>query len=156
MPDELSQQLAPIRDLVRGFSVPLLERQGMEADDVIGSIARRFEKEGVRVVILSGDKDFMQLVSDRIVLLDTMRDRLYDEKGVRERFGVGPERVVDILGLTGDTSDNVPGVPGIGDKTARKLVEGIRGNRGDPEPCRIDPRPEDPGESSAICGNRRG
>lgn len=123
MPDELSQQLAPIRDLVRGFSIPLLERQGMEADDVIGSLARRFEKEGVRVVILSGDKDFMQLVSDRIVLLDTMRDRLYDEKGVRERFGVGPDRVVDILGLTGDTSDNVPGVPGIGDKTARKLVE---------------------------------
>ena len=122
MPDELAQQLSPIRDLVKGFSIPIMEREGWEADDVIGSLARRFERQGVGVVIVSGDKDFMQLVSGKIVLLDTMKNRVVDEAAVRERFGVGPDRVVEILGLTGDSSDNVPGVPGVGEKTALKLV----------------------------------
>ncbi len=122
MPDELAEQLPSIRELIRGLSIPIMEKEGWEADDIIGSLARHYERQGVRVVIVSGDKDFMQLVSDRIVLLDTMKNRVVDEAAVRERFGVGPDRVVEIMGLTGDSSDNVPGVPGVGAKTALKLV----------------------------------
>jgi len=123
MPDELAEQLPAIRKVIRGFSIPIMEKEGWEADDVIGSLARRFERQGTGVVIVSGDKDFMQLVSEKIVLLDTMKNRVVDEAAVRERFGVGPDRVVEILGLTGDSSDNVPGVPGVGGKTALKLVQ---------------------------------
>ena len=122
MPDELSVQLPYIKEIVRAFSIPLLEIQGMEADDIIGSIAQRCEREKVRTVIVSGDKDLMQLVTEDVVMVDTMRDKTYDLQGVRERFGVSPEHVVDILGLMGDTSDNIPGVPGIGEKTALSLI----------------------------------
>ncbi|MDD5722744.1 MAG: DNA polymerase I [Syntrophales bacterium] len=122
MPDDLRPQISPIKDIVRGFSIKVIEEQGIEADDIIGTLARRYEAAGMKVVIASGDKDLMQLVSDNVLMVDTMKDISYDIEGVRGRFGVGPGKVVDILGLAGDTSDNVPGVPGVGEKTALKLV----------------------------------
>ena len=122
MPDELRPQIDPIKDIVRGFSIRVIEKQGIEADDIIGTLAKRCEGAGMRVIIASGDKDLMQLVSETVLMVDTMKDISYDIEGVKKRFGVGPERVIDILGLAGDTSDNVPGIPGVGEKTALKLV----------------------------------
>jgi len=123
MPDELRPQIPHIKDIVRGFSMKVIEEQGIEADDVIGTLAKRCEQAGINVVIASGDKDLMQLVSENVLMVDTMKDISYDVEGVRKRFGVEPDRVIDILGLAGDTSDNVPGVPGVGEKTALKLVK---------------------------------
>ncbi len=123
MPDELRPQIPHIKDIVRGFSMIVLEEQGIEADDIIGTLSKKCEREGMKVVIASGDKDLMQLVSDNVLVVDTMKDISYDVDGVKERFGVEPGRVIDILGLAGDKSDNVPGVPGVGEKTALKLVQ---------------------------------
>jgi len=137
MPDELRPQIPHIRDVVRGFSMKVIEEQGVEADDIIGTLAKRYGQAGMNVVIASGDKDLMQLVSDNVLMVDTMKDISYDVEGVRNRFGVGPDRVIDILGLAGDTSDNIPGVPGVGEKTALKLVnqfgslEGVLENAGE-------------------------
>jgi DNA polymerase-1 len=122
-PDSLVAQISYIKDVIRGFSIPILEEQGIEADDIIGTLACRFAGEGRRVVIVSGDKDMMQLISPNIIMIDTMNDRTYDVSAVRQRFGVEPENVPEILGLTGDMSDNIPGVPGIGPKGARRLIE---------------------------------
>lgn len=123
MPDDLRQQLEPIRDLVRAFNIPVVELPGFEADDLIGTLAARWEAEGGKVVVVTGDKDLMQIVTGRTTLLDTMKNVASDIPQVHERFGVGPEQVIDILGLAGDSSDNIPGVPGIGEKTAIKLVQ---------------------------------
>jgi len=123
MPDDLRQQLEPIRDLVRAFNIPVVELPGFEADDLIGTLAARWEANGGKVVVVTGDKDLMQIVSERTTLLDTMKNVASDIPQVHERFGVGPEQVIDILGLAGDSSDNIPGVPGIGEKTAIKLVQ---------------------------------
>ncbi len=123
MPDDLRMQMGPIRDVVRAFNISSLELEGFEADDIIGGLARRFAEQGGRVVVVTGDKDLMQIVSDRITLLDTMKDKQSGIAEVFERFGVGPELVADILGLAGDASDNIPGVPGIGEKTATKLIQ---------------------------------
>jgi DNA polymerase I len=123
MPDELKPQFGVIKDLVRAYRIPLLEIEGIEADDVIGTLARKFTAEGVHVVIVSGDKDLMQLVSERVVMVDTMKDKTYDIAGVEERFGVAPGKVAEVLGLMGDTSDNIPGVPGVGPKTALQLIK---------------------------------
>jgi DNA polymerase-1 len=123
MPDELIPQIPKIKEIVRGFSMPILEEMGMEADDIIGTLVKQYSGENFKTVIVSGDKDLMQLVSEDVLMLDTMKDKTYDIEGVKERFGVGPEKVVEILGLAGDSSDNVPGVPGIGEKTAQKLVK---------------------------------
>jgi len=123
MPDELKPQIDVVKNLVRAYRIPLLEIPGIEADDVIGTLARKFEGEGVQVVIVSGDKDLMQLVSGGVVMVDTMKDKTYDAAGVEERFGVGPDRVAEVLGLMGDASDNIPGVPGVGPKTALKLIK---------------------------------
>jgi len=122
MPDELKPQIGVIKNLVRAYRIPLLEIEGIEADDVIGTLSRKFEAGGVKVVIVSGDKDLMQLVSDGVVMIDTMKDKTYDASGVEERFGVGPDRVAELLGLMGDASDNIPGVPGVGPKTALQLI----------------------------------
>lgn len=122
MPDELMPQIPYIKDIVRGFSIPVIEEEGMEADDIIGTIAEKYAPGDVETIIVSGDKDMMQLVSDKVRMIDTMKDQTYDAEGVREKFGVGPEKVVEILGLAGDASDNIPGVPGIGEKTAQKLI----------------------------------
>jgi DNA polymerase-1 len=122
MPDDLRMQMEPIREVVRAFNIPVLELQGYEADDIIGALAGRFAGQGGNVVVVTGDKDLMQIVTDRVTLLDTMKGKASGIPDVIERFGVGPELVIDILGLAGDSSDNIPGVPGIGEKTAAKLI----------------------------------
>ncbi|MBI4634430.1 MAG: DNA polymerase I [Deltaproteobacteria bacterium] len=122
-PDTLIPQIPYIKDIVRGFSIPILEQQGIEADDIIGTLAKTYADRGIKIVIVSGDKDLMQLITDDIVMVDTMKEKTYDREAVKARFGVGPEKVVDILGLMGDASDNIPGVPGIGPKTAQRLIQ---------------------------------
>ena len=122
MPDNLIAQVPFIKEIVKGFNIKSLELEGFEADDIIATIARAEERRGMDVCIVSGDKDLLQLVSDHTTVIDTMRDKRFDPAGVLEHLGVKPERVVDFLGLVGDTSDNVPGVPGIGKKTAIKLI----------------------------------
>ncbi|MFN0150737.1 MAG: DNA polymerase I [bacterium] len=131
MPDALVAQLPRVRELVAAFAVPILEAPGFEADDIMGTLARDGDRRGIDVLLVSGDKDLCQLVSERVRLLSPGRDggvwNLLDAAGVRERLGVPPERVIDLLALMGDSSDNVPGVPGVGEKTARKLIEEIGG-----------------------------
>lgn len=122
MPDDLRMQMEPIREVVRAFNIATLELQGYEADDIIGTLAGRFADQGGNVVVVTGDKDLMQIVTDKVTLLDTMKGTESGIPQVVERFGVGPDRVIDILGLAGDSSDNIPGVPGIGEKTATKLI----------------------------------
>jgi DNA polymerase-1 len=122
-PDTLIPQIPCIKDIVRGFSIPVLEQQGIEADDIIGTLATRFAARGFKVILVSGDKDLMQLVTDDVIMMDTMKDKIYDVAAVKARFGVEPRRVVEILGLMGDASDNIPGVPGIGPKNALRLIE---------------------------------
>ena len=123
MPDDLSVQVEPLQALVQAMGLPLLVVPGVEADDVIATLARRAEAEGMHVVISTGDKDLAQLVDDAISLVNTMSDTRLDEPGVRERFGVPPERIADYLALVGDTIDNVPGVPKVGPKTAAKWLQ---------------------------------
>jgi DNA polymerase-1 len=123
MPDDLRVQVGPIRELVRAFNIPALELDGYEADDIIGALAARHSAAGGRVVVVTGDKDLMQIVNERVTLLDTMKGKSSGIPEVIERFGVGPELVPDILGLAGDSSDNIPGVPGIGEKTAIRLIQ---------------------------------
>ena len=123
MPDDLIPQVPFIKDVVRGFSVCVMEKQGIEADDLIGALTVQASEKGWRTAIISGDKDLMQLIGDSVTMVDTMKDKTYDAAAVKEKFGVGPEKVVEILGLMGDTSDNIPGVPGIGPKTAKRLIE---------------------------------
>ncbi|MBP7765750.1 MAG: DNA polymerase I [Syntrophaceae bacterium] len=123
MPDDLIPQVPWIKDVIRAFSISILEKQGIEADDLIGTLTVRAVEKGWRTVIVSGDKDLMQLVGDSVTMVDTMKDKTYDAAAVKEKFGVGPDRVAEILGLMGDTSDNIPGVPGIGPKTAMRLIE---------------------------------
>jgi DNA polymerase I len=123
MPDDLRPQIEPIKEMVRAFNIPALELSGFEADDIIATIAVECAEKGLNVVVVTGDKDLMQIVTDRVTLLDTMKEKASGIHEVEERFGVGPDRVIDILGLAGDTSDNIPGVPGIGEKTAMKLIQ---------------------------------
>ena len=123
MPDDLIPQIPFIKDVVRGFSICILEKQGIEADDLIGTLAVQASKKGLRTAIISGDKDLMQMIDEQVTMVDTMKDKTYDVTAVKEKFGVGPDKVVEILGLMGDTSDNIPGVPGIGPKTAQRLIE---------------------------------
>ncbi len=122
-PDDLRSQIPFVHRAVRALGIPLLMVEGVEADDVLATLARRLSEDGRDVTIVTGDKDLCQLVGPRIRLLDTMRDRFTGPGEVRDRFGVAPDRVVDVLCLAGDAVDNVPGVPGIGVKTAAQLVE---------------------------------
>ncbi len=122
MPEELARQTAPLHAMVRAMGLPLLQIAGVEADDVIGTLAKQAADQGMRVLIVSGDKDMAQLVDERITLLDTMKDSSMNARGVEEKFGVPPARIVDYLALTGDSSDNIPGVPGVGPKTAAKWL----------------------------------
>ncbi|MBI5894204.1 MAG: DNA polymerase I [Deltaproteobacteria bacterium] len=123
MPDSLKPQIPHIKDIVKAFNMPCLEMEGYEADDVIGTIAKKAKGMDVKVVIITGDKDMLQLVDDDTIVVDTMKDKTYEIKDVLERFGVAPEKVVEVMGLAGDASDNVPGVYGIGEKTASKLIK---------------------------------
>jgi DNA polymerase I len=123
MPDDLAAQIPYIKKIVEGFRIPALGKEGYEADDLIGTIAKKAEQDGIEVVIVTGDKDLLQLVSDKVTALDTMKDSHKGLREVRERFGVAPERLPDIMGLSGDSIDNIPGVPGIGEKTAVELIK---------------------------------
>jgi DNA polymerase I len=123
MPEDLVQQLEPIKEMVRAFNIPALQLAGFEADDIIGTIARQCEARGMACVVVTGDKDLMQIVTENVTLLDTMKDKTFGIEEVREKFGVDPDRVVDVLALWGDASDNIPGVPGIGEVTAKKLLQ---------------------------------
>ncbi|MDH3997394.1 MAG: DNA polymerase I, partial [Desulfuromonadales bacterium] len=122
MPEDLAPQIPYIKQVVQGFNLPAIEQSGYEADDIIATLARRFSEQGLEVTIVSGDKDLMQVVSDRVVMLDTMKDKTFGPAEVAERFG-GADKVIEVQALAGDSSDNVPGVPGIGEKTARMLIE---------------------------------
>jgi ribonuclease HI len=122
MPEDLALQIPYIKRIVQALNIPALETPGFEADDVIATLARRYAAEGIEVTVVTGDKDLMQIVDNRIGLLDTMKDKRSGPQEVVERFGVPPELVQDVLGLAGDSSDNIPGVPGIGEKTAAELV----------------------------------
>ena len=122
MPDDLRSQVPWIRAALAAYRIPVLEIENYEADDVLGSIAAKASAEGYDVVLVSADKDLMQLVGPHVFLYHTGREKLYDPAVVTADFGVPPEKVTDVLALTGDTSDNVPGVPGIGEKGARQLI----------------------------------
>ncbi|MEW6486473.1 MAG: DNA polymerase I [Thermodesulfobacteriota bacterium] len=122
-PDDLLIQIPYVHRALAALGIPVLTVPGVEADDVLGTLARRLADAGKEVTLVTGDKDFCQLVGPRIRLLDTMRDKVTGPGEVAEKFGVGPDRVVDVLALTGDAVDNIPGVPGIGPKTAAKLLE---------------------------------
>jgi len=123
MPQELAGQIEPLHAAVRALGFPLLMVPGVEADDVIGTLARQAAEAGDPVVISTGDKDMAQLVDARVTLVNTMTDTVMDPAGVETKFGVPPERIIDYLALVGDTSDNVPGVPGVGPKTAVKWLQ---------------------------------
>ncbi len=122
-PEDLRPQFPLVRDATRAFNVPCIEIEGYEADDLICTYTKQVEAEGGEVVIISSDKDLMQLVSDRVSMFDTMKNKMIGRAEVIEKFGLGPEHVVDIQALAGDSTDNVPGVPGIGIKTAAQLIE---------------------------------
>ncbi|MBJ6725055.1 ribonuclease HI [Geomonas sp. Red875] len=123
MPEDLVPQIPFIRKVLDAFNIPVLEAPGFEADDVIATLAQRFAAEEIDVTVVTGDKDLLQIVNDRVALLDTMKDKRSGRQEVLDRFGVTPELVTDVLGLAGDTADNIPGVPGIGEKTASTLVQ---------------------------------
>src|SRR5437667_2736037 len=121
-PDDLIPQFSLIRDAVRAFDLPCLEQNGFEADDLIATYARQACERGANTTIVSSDKDLMQLVNDCVTMYDTMKDRRIGISEVIEKFGVPPEKVVEVQALAGDSTDNVPGVPGIGVKTAAQLI----------------------------------
>ncbi|HAT08975.1 MAG TPA: DNA polymerase I [Rhodobiaceae bacterium] len=122
-PEDLVPQFPLVREAVKAFDIPAIELEGFEADDLIAAYADAAAAQGARVTIVSSDKDLMQLVNDQIDMVDTMKDKFIDAAGVLEKFGVGPDKVVDLQALAGDSVDNVPGVPGIGIKTAAQLID---------------------------------
>ena len=127
MPDDLRSQIEPLHALVKALGFPLLCEPGVEADDVIGTLAFRSARESWSVVVSTGDKDMAQLVNEHVTLVNTMSDTILDVEGVRSKYGFGPERMIDYLALMGDKVDNIPGVPGVGEKTALGLIQGIGG-----------------------------
>ncbi|MEL6947819.1 MAG: 5'-3' exonuclease H3TH domain-containing protein, partial [Pseudomonadota bacterium] len=122
-PDDLRPQFAVIRDATRAFDVPCIEKEGFEADDLIATYARLAAEAGAGVTIVSSDKDLMQLVTDQVSMYDTMKDRQVGVEEVVEKFGVTPDKMIDLQALAGDSTDNIPGVPGIGPKTAAQLLD---------------------------------
>ncbi|WLT06727.1 DNA polymerase I [Gilliamella apis] len=122
MPENLRPQIEPIHTILKAMGLPLLCVEGVEADDVIGTLAKQAEKENLQVLISTGDKDMAQLVSDKVTLINTMNNTALDPQGVMDKFGVPPEKIIDYLALRGDNSDNIPGVAGIGEKTAQALL----------------------------------
>ncbi|MFM4863078.1 DNA polymerase I [Aeromonas media] len=125
MPDDLRSQVAPIHQMIKAMGFPFLMVEGVEADDVIGTLARQATEKQLPVLISTGDKDMAQLVSDHVTLIDTMKDVKTDREGVIEKFGVPPELIIDYLALMGDKVDNIPGMAGVGEKTAQALLQGI-------------------------------
>ena len=123
MPEDMAMQIPYIKEITAAFNLPLVEMQGYEADDLIGTLARKAEKAGFKVVMVTGDKDFMQLVTDKAAIWDPMKENTIDQASIREKFGIEPHQMIDVQGLSGDSADNVPGVPGIGQKTALSLIK---------------------------------
>ena len=127
MPDDLRSQIEPIHNIVRAMGFPLIAVEGVEADDVIGTMAREASSKGLDTIISTGDKDMAQLVDQHVTLINTMNDTHMDIDGVKDKFGIPPELIIDYLALMGDKVDNIPGVPGVGEKTALALLQGIGG-----------------------------
>lgn len=125
MPDDLRSQIASIHNIIKAMGLPLIIESGVEADDVIGTLARQATEQQLDVVISTGDKDMAQLVTDHVLLMDTMKNEFMDRDGVIEKFGVPPELIIDLLALVGDKVDNIPGMPGVGEKTALALLQGL-------------------------------
>lgn len=127
MPEDLRQQIQPLHQMIEALGLPLLIVEGVEADDVIGTLAKQASAAGREVLISTGDKDMAQLVDDKIMLINTMTNTLLDREGVIEKYEVPPELIIDLLALMGDSSDNIPGVPSVGNKTAVALLQGLGG-----------------------------
>ena len=125
MPDDLRKQIQPLHDIIRALGIPLVVIEGVEADDVIGTLAVAASKANQKVLISTGDKDMAQLVDDNIMLINTMNNSLLDRDAVIEKYGIPPELIIDYLALMGDSADNIPGVAGVGEKTALGLLQGI-------------------------------
>ncbi|WP_422444343.1 DNA polymerase I [Endozoicomonas sp. ALB091] len=125
MPDDLRSQIEPIHHIVRALGLPLLMIEGVEADDVIGTLARQATEKKINTIISTGDKDIAQLVTEHVSLIDTMNDAYTDQQGVESKFGIPASLIIDYLALMGDSSDNIPGMPGVGQKTALALLNGI-------------------------------
>ncbi len=125
MPDDLRKQIQPLHDIIRALGIPLLVIEGVEADDVIGTLAVAASKANQKVLISTGDKDMAQLVDNNIMLINTMNNTLLDREAVIEKYGIPPELIIDYLALMGDSADNIPGVAGVGEKTALGLLQGI-------------------------------
>lgn len=123
MPPELAQQIDLLHTLIQAMGLPLIAIPGVEADDVIGTLAREAQRKGIETVISTGDKDMAQLVNEHVTLINTMSDEVLDVAGVKKKFNIPPERIIDYLALIGDTSDNIPGIPKVGPKTAVKWLE---------------------------------
>jgi len=127
MPDDLREQIEPLHQIIEAMGLPLLCVEGVEADDVIGTLAHQATTRGIDTLISTGDKDMAQLVNEHIHLINTMTDQYLNPQGVQEKFGLPPERIIDYLALMGDKVDNIPGVPGVGEKTALALIQGLGG-----------------------------
>ena len=123
MPEDLRVQIQPLHELIRSLGLPLIIEAGVEADDVLGSLAQSAARQGFQVIISTGDKDMAQLVTEQITLENSMTNTVLDVKGVEEKFGVKPEQIIDYLALMGDAVDNIPGVPKVGPKTAAKWLQ---------------------------------
>lgn len=127
MPDDMRPQIEPIHNIVRAMGMPLIVIEGVEADDVMGTLAHQATEQGIDVVLSTGDKDMAQLVNQHVTLVNTMTETVMDIEGVKEKFGLPPELIIDYLALMGDKVDNIPGVPGVGEKTALALLQGLGG-----------------------------
>lgn len=125
MPDDLRGQIQPIHDIITAMGLPLLVIDGVEADDVIGTLAQQATNQGIETLISTGDKDMAQLVTEHVQLINTMNNEQLDIEGVKNKFGVPPEHIIDYLALMGDKVDNIPGVPKVGEKTAKGLIQGL-------------------------------
>ena len=125
MPDDLRYQIEPLHNIIKAMGLPMIAIPGVEADDVIGTIAQEQAKLGNDVLISTGDKDMAQLVNDKVTLINTMTNTMMTPQGVVDKFGIGPDLIIDFLALMGDKVDNIPGVPGVGEKTAVALLQGL-------------------------------
>ncbi|MEA3359226.1 MAG: DNA polymerase I [Thermodesulfobacteriota bacterium] len=123
MPEDMVVQIPYIKDVVAGLNIKILEKEGYEADDLIGTVAALSEKQGFNVVIVSGDKDFKQLVSENTIIWDSMNGRITDYKKIRSDYGIEPEQIIEVMALSGDKVDDIPGIPGVGEKTGVKLIQ---------------------------------
>jgi DNA polymerase-1 len=125
MPDDLRSQIEPLHSVIKAMGLPILIVDGVEADDVIGTLSRQASRDGICTLISTGDKDMAQLVDQHTLLINTMTNTVLDVQGVNDKFGIPPELIIDYLGLMGDKVDNIPGVPGVGEKTALAMLQGI-------------------------------